>query len=100
MFSLSIMCNIQDTFTEKRMVTDAAGKIRSCIYTLKYDVEARKVIRNKSKVFCLPNTTGRKTVETFQIPVSNNLALLSWTRYDFVSTKLYFLIEAHLCSLG
>ena len=70
--SLSIMSNIQDTFTEKRKVTDAAGTIRSCIYTLMYDAEAKKVIRNKSKVSCLPNTNGRKTVETFQIPVSND----------------------------
>ena len=61
---------MQETFTETRKVKDAAGKIRTCTYTIKYNAETKKVNRSKSKVACKPNTRGKQTVEKFLIPVS------------------------------
>ena len=64
---------MQDTFTETRKVKDAAGKTRTCTYTLKYNAATKTVNKSKSKVACKPNTKGKQTVEKFEIPVSMNL---------------------------
>ena len=57
-----------DTFTETRKVKDAAGKTRTCTYTLKYSAATKTVNKSKSKVSCKPNTKGKQTVEKFEIP--------------------------------
>ena len=62
---------MQETYTETRDVTDAAGNNFTCEYSLVYDSSSAKVYRQQSGVACLPNVNGKQTIEDVVIKVRN-----------------------------